>query len=190
MQALVLTDGEYRTAILGSLALVVRRRLSAAGFGVRTWELGRGAHPCMGCFGCWVKTPGECVIHDEMQEVDRLYMNSDAVIILSPVVFGHFSANIKNAIDRTLPNMLPFFYRRPDGSTMHPLRYAKYPMLYLIGYGEGLDDEETELFREITERHRYEVKVEVYRGEGDADRIETLFGTLPGGRSVSKEVQA
>ena len=26
-------------------------------------------HPCIGCFGCWVKTPGKCVIHDGYKDV-------------------------------------------------------------------------------------------------------------------------
>lgn len=179
MKALILTDGEYKTDAYDALISLVTELLTQKKYEkIQVWELSRRLHSCMGCFGCWVKKPGECVIKDEMAELDRLYMNSDAVIFLSPVVFGQFSANIKNAIDRTLPNMLPFFYRRPDGSTMHPPRYKKYPALFLLGYGGGLDQEEAQLFRDITAKHRYGVGVEVYRGGADAEKIRKLFRVL------------
>lgn len=192
MKALILADGEYKTDVYGALSRLTTELLAEKGVETRVWELGRELHSCMGCFGCWVKKPGECVIQDEMQELDRCYMNSDAVVFLSPVVFGQFSANIKNAVDRTLPNMLPFFYRRKDGSTMHPPRYEKNPALFILGYGEGLDREEAALFRDITKKHRYGVNVEVYRGEADAAKIRGLFGALDetGGIRKGKEAQA
>lgn len=192
MKALILTDGEYKTDVYGALSGLVTELLAEKGFETQVRELGRGLHSCMGCFGCWVKKPGECVIGDEMAEIDRCYMNSDAVVFLSPVVFGQFSANVKNAVDRTLPNMLPFFCRRPDGSTMHPPRYERYPALFIVGYGEGLDAEEAQLFRDVTEKHRYDAKVAVYRGGADAEQIRRLFGALDarGGAGMRKGVQA
>lgn len=192
MNALILMDGEYKTDVYDTLSKLTTELLVGKGFETQVRELDRGLHPCMGCFGCWIKKPGECVIKDEMSELDRCYMNSDVVVFLSPVVFGQFSANIKNAIDRTLPNMLPFFYRRPDGSTMHPPRYEKYPALFIIGYGEGLDHEEVQLFRDITTKHRYEVGVEVFQGGADTEKIKGLFGALDvnGGIKKQKEAQA
>jgi Multimeric flavodoxin WrbA len=185
-------DGEYKADGYDTLGRLVTELLAGVGFQPQVRELGRGLNSCMGCFGCWIRKPGECVISDEMAELDRCYMNSDAVVFLSPVIFGQFSANIKNAIDRTLPNMLPFFYRRPDGSTMHPPRYEKYPELFLIGYGEGLDREEVQLFRDITTKHRYGVHVEVYQGGADTEKIKDLFGALDvnGAAGKRKGVQA
>lgn len=191
MKALILTDGEYKTGAYDALISLMTGLLTEKKFEIQVRELGRRLHSCMGCFGCWVKKPGECVIKDEMAELDRRYMNSDAVIFLSPVVFGQFSANIKNAVDRTLPNMLPFFYRRPDGSTMHPPRYEKYPALFLIGYGEELDREEVQLFRDITAEHRHGVGVEVYQGGTDTEKIKKLFEVLDQNEDIrGKEGQA
>lgn len=193
MKALILTDGDYKTGVYDALSDLTSELLAEKGFETQIRELNRRLHSCMGCFGCWIKKPGECVISDdEMAELDRCYMNSDAVVFLSPIVFGQFSANIKNAVDRTLPNMLPFFYRRPDGSTMHPPRYKKYPALFLIGYGDGLDSEEVQLFRDITIKHRYGVNVEVYQGRADAGKVQNLFGMLDvnGGIRKGKEAQA
>ena len=181
MKALIVTDEDCRTDGYRALGRLTAELLAEKGFETQVREVGRGLRPCMGCFGCWVKTPGECVIRDGMAELDRRYMNSDAVVFLSPVVFGQFSANIKNAVDRTLPNMLPFFCRRPDGSTMHPPRYQKYPALFLIGYGEGLDPEEIRLFRDITEKHRFGVGVEVYQGAADKAKVKALFDALGAG---------
>jgi hypothetical protein len=97
-------------------------------------------------------------------------MGSDVVVFLSPVIFGQFSANIKTVIDRWLPNMLPFFDKRPDGSTMHPARYEDYPNQIMIGYGEDLSEQDALLFSDITKKHRR--NVEVLIGKGSAPEIE------------------
>jgi multimeric flavodoxin WrbA len=45
-------------------------------------------HHCLGCFNCWVKTPGTCSIHDDEAEVTRRYIASDLVILASPLIMG------------------------------------------------------------------------------------------------------
>jgi len=37
---------------------------------------------CVGCWNCWVKTPGRCVMQDKMVEFYSDYVNSDTVILL------------------------------------------------------------------------------------------------------------
>ena len=36
--------------------------------------------PCLGCFSCWSKTPGECCIHDDMQGVINKILWADVVV--------------------------------------------------------------------------------------------------------------
>jgi len=43
---------------------------------------------CVGCFGCWVKTPGNCVIDDYGRETTRKAIQSDLMVGLIPVTFG------------------------------------------------------------------------------------------------------
>ena len=35
---------------------------------------------CIGCWSCWVETPGECIIPDNSGDICREYINSDFVI--------------------------------------------------------------------------------------------------------------
>ena len=38
---------------------------------------------CMGCFGCWIKTPGKCVIRDDAISVYPLIAQADSVIYVT-----------------------------------------------------------------------------------------------------------
>jgi multimeric flavodoxin WrbA len=165
MKAVIITDKDHQTELFEKLSSLTVRFCHDKGLAIEWIGIGRNDLAfCMGCFGCWVKKPGECVINDMMARINRSFINSDVVIYLSPVIFGQFSANIKNALDRWLPNMLPFFETRPDGSTMHPPRYEAYPALVIIGYGDALSDEDVQLFIDITRKHRNNAEVLIYQG--------------------------
>ena len=59
--------------------------------------------------------------------------------------------------------MLPFFEKRPDGSTMHPPRYDTYPSQIIIGYGDEISKEDKQLFIDITKKHRRSIEVLIYQ---------------------------
>lgn len=121
MKAFIVSDNEYSTEIYEKLSSQLKDLLSRKGFEIEETAIGRDTLAfCKGCFGCWIKTPGECVISDGIASLNHKAMTSDLAVYLCPIVFGQYSANMKCAIDRWLPNMLPFFMTRPDGSTMHP----------------------------------------------------------------------
>lgn len=166
MKALLISDKDYQTETYHRLKDLICIFLKEKGFEADLMEVGKDDLAfCMGCFGCWVKKPGECVINDMMGQINRNSVNSDVVIYLSPIIFGQFSANIKNSIDRWIPNILPFFVTRPDGSTMHPPRYNTYPREIIIGYGNELLEEDMQLFSDITKKHRRNVDVLIYQGD-------------------------
>ena len=65
--------------------------------------------PCVGCFGCWVKEPGECVIKDGYNRMGALIHEANEVVIISKYTYGGFSSFIKNVLDRSIGYVLPFF---------------------------------------------------------------------------------
>ena len=106
---------------------------------------------CLGCFGCWVKTPGTCVINDDGRETTRKAIQSDLMVWLTPVTFGGYSSELKKALDRIIPILLPYF-QSYQGQIHHRMRYKKYPKLLVIGVQEsGIDHEET--FMALAERN-------------------------------------
>ena len=64
---------------------------------------------CIGCFGCWIKTPGKCVIKDGYDNIGELFSKADKVIVISKCFYVFFSPFVKNVLDRSIAYMLPFF---------------------------------------------------------------------------------
>lgn len=87
---------------------------------------------CRGCFGCWVKTPGKCVITDEMSELMELFLESDYVGLGTPVYSMYMTGLLKNFMDRLLPLATPHIHKNADGTFYHEGRCRRYPRLFFV----------------------------------------------------------
>lgn len=63
---------------------------------------------CVGCFGCWKVTPGQCVIRDDMDIIRDKIMESDNIILSFPLHFFGVSSKMKTMLDRLLPFKMPY----------------------------------------------------------------------------------
>ena len=105
--------------------------------------------PCMGCFGCWIKTPGRCVIGDRCSDIPSYIAKCDEMILISSVLFGSYSESIKAVIDRSIPYVLPYF-RIVGGEMHHKMRYKHSFKLKALFYGE-CDSEERQLAESLAQ---------------------------------------
>lgn len=87
--------------------------------------------PCTGCFGCWVKTPGRCVIPDASHDVCRAIIDSDFVLLAAPLRVGFPDATLKRMLDRSIPLIHPYF-EVVQGEVHHRARYERYPRMGLL----------------------------------------------------------
>jgi multimeric flavodoxin WrbA len=87
---------------------------------------------CLGCFHCWLKTPGRCVQQDDMSEqLFAKVLQADLVVLATPLYHYTMNARMKAFIERTLPMMLPTFVDLGE-RTDHPYRGQKVPRLVAL----------------------------------------------------------
>ena len=98
-------------------------------------------HPCIGCFSCWNKTPGQCIVRDGYENMGRLIHHADEVIVISRYTYGGFSGFVKNVFDRSLGYVLPQF-EVTGGETHHQKRYAEDKPFTFIFRGHDLSLED------------------------------------------------
>lgn len=103
--------------------------------------------PCIGCFGCWVKTPGQCILKDSYSHMGEYLVESDEVILISRCTYGGFSPFVKNVLDRSISYIHPFFEIR-NGEMHHKHRYDHRFDMKVWFYGDDI----TELEKETAER--------------------------------------
>ena len=130
-------DGESKTELmLNSLVEGMR----SAGAEVEVIDLRKKkVNNCAGCFSCWTKTPGTCIHKDDMtQELFPKWLESDLVVLASPLYHFTVNAEMKTFIERTLPVLEPFFLQH-NGRTHHPLR-GQPPKTVILSVA-GLPDE-------------------------------------------------
>jgi len=77
---------------------------------------------CIGCYSCWTKTPGECVLKDDMNDVLPKLIEADVIVWSFPLYYFAMPGDLKNFIDRQLPLSLPEMEADAE-SGEHPYRY-------------------------------------------------------------------
>ncbi|KJS21574.1 MAG: hypothetical protein VR72_10110 [Clostridiaceae bacterium BRH_c20a] len=116
---------------------------------------------CLGCFGCWVKTPGICVINDAGRDLAKSVVQSDLVISVSLVTFGGYSYEVKKALDRLIPIISPFF-KKINGEVHHKPRYKRYPKVISIGTLTENKQELIDTFQYLVKRNAINMHSPVY----------------------------
>lgn len=107
---------------------------------------------CMGCFGCFVKDPGKCVIKDEFEDNGVKLGNCEEFIIISECVYGGYSPKVKIQLDRCLP-FLHADFTVADGEMHHALRYETHPKIAVYFYGENISEKEREVAQRLVDRN-------------------------------------
>ncbi|MDR2662268.1 MAG: hypothetical protein LBC31_04650 [Treponema sp.] len=126
--------------------------LDIANTDAKIFAAGKFAH-CQGCFKCWVKTPGTCVINDGLKHMGAFIGKSNEMLIISKNCYGGYSEPVKRALDRGISALLPFFTWR-DRMIHHIRRYkSTKEYLTVMLYGD-FTDLERETAEGIVERNR------------------------------------
>ena len=150
MKAVILNGMEPGDHSLASVQDILVGAMKARNCEVKAFALHElDVRPCGGCFGCWLQTPGRCVMHDT-DEVAAAVAGSDLTVYLTPVTFGGYSSQLKKAVDHLIFLILPFF-KTIDGETHHVPRYGKRANLLAIGVMPQHDAECEAVFTDLVE---------------------------------------
>lgn len=141
--------------------------------------------PCLGCFSCWNKTPGQCCIQDDMHMVIQKRLWADVTIWSFPLYYFNVPGGLKSLIDRQLPMVLPFMTEREDqvGNGCHPMRYdmsgKKNVIISTCGFytAEGNYDSVLSMFDHMCGKDQYTT---LFCGQGE------LFGVPELSRRTDK----
>ena len=116
---------------------------------------------CTGCWGCWVKTPGECSVPDDTIAIRRSMIRSEWVLFASPVILGYTSALMKIVQDKSIPLLHPYI-EMVENECHHESRYERYPLIGLIYQPEpGAMPGDGELLQDFYRRYALNFKSEL-----------------------------
>lgn len=107
--------------------------------------------PCVGCFGCWVKTPGKCVIRDDACRVYPYLAKSTRLLLVSRIRYGSYDTVMKTMLERAIP-IQQAFLRLVQGEILHKMRDVAPKEATILGYG-ALSERERQVFSHMAHRN-------------------------------------
>lgn len=131
--------------------------------------------PCNGCFHCWWKTPGHCVIPDDTHRIWPVWLKSDIGVWASPLRVGFVSALLKHVVDRWIPLVHPYIELR-EGESNHAKRYETMPDFGgLLAPGAGDDAQDLSITRAWLDRCAWHAHASLRFCHTPQDDIEEVF---------------
>lgn len=105
---------------------------------------------CLGCWFCWLKTPGRCVQKD-LDDFYHAFFSADRAVFLVQESCGFVSGNLKTLLDRMIVTALPYI-EYTSGEAMHVARYDKTPLIEIYYQDTFSSNEDRELFIDYFKR--------------------------------------
>jgi len=105
---------------------------------INIYDKGLNIEPCRGCFTCWTKTNGKCVIEDDANELVDKVNNAYLAIYAFPLYIDSIPAKLKAFLDRQFIGVLPVFVPYHN-LTRHPIRNMRdryFALFSVNGYPE------------------------------------------------------
>ena len=129
-------------------------------------------NPCMGCFTCWLKTPGVCVFKDDMKSLLSEVLSSDIIVFAFPLYVDNVSGQMKIFMDRLMTLADPRITKDENGESRHQKRYDQpSPGVVVIsncGFPEYSHFQVVSLlFKRFARNLHSKVLGEIYRTEGE-----------------------
>ncbi len=126
--------------------------------------------PCIACYACWMKTPGRCAQHDDMDELLDKVISSDVVVFATPVYVDNVTGIMKEFMDRLIAIGDPHWERDENGECRHLMRNPKPAKIAVIsncGFPQQSHFQVLRLYyRRVARNIHAELIVEVYRDGG------------------------
>jgi multimeric flavodoxin WrbA len=86
--------------------------------------------PCRGCMICWTRRPGECLLHDDLEELLPTLPSYDLMVLGTPLYADGMTGLMKTFLERSIPLIHPAVYVE-EGRCRHPSRHPRLPALVL-----------------------------------------------------------
>jgi multimeric flavodoxin WrbA len=114
--------------------------------------------PCNSCGACAFKSPGRCVVADDMHKIMYAMAPASHLVMITPVRFGGYSATLKKAVDKFALLALPG-YASYKGTMVHPARYGRKSLLG-IGVAEKLPEEKAASFKRMVAHNAHNMQTD------------------------------
>ena len=126
--------------------------------------------PCLGCFSCWFKTPGKCVLNDDAEMILNRMSDAELLICATPLYADNVSGIMKLLMDRMIIKSSPLIEIDKNGESRHVVKNSKLTKIGVIsncGFPEQDQFQVLQLlFQRLARNMNAELAVEIYRGEG------------------------
>jgi hypothetical protein len=192
MKALILDAAHADDASTTAAADALEARLAMIGYDIeRVLVRDLDVRACTGCFDCWTRTPGECVIDDDARRISRGIVAADVCAVVTPVSYGCYGSLAKGLLDRQICMVLPHF-TMVDGEVHHQPRYDHYPAWLALGTLPAPDAEQAALFSRLVERNSVNMHNPAHGAQvvvGDESPLAAVESLLAQGR-IGTEVPA
>jgi multimeric flavodoxin WrbA len=137
---------------------------------------------CKACKACWFKSPGKCVIEDDMADIIGLIKDTDIRVLATPLYFDNISSLLKVFMDRMMVTVSPYWGKDREGECRH-LTTGMSPQLVMIANCGYPERSHFQVISQWIKRHarnlNTEVIAEIYASQGAIFGIkESEVGTI------------